>query len=91
MTVTKHLRITGHVQGVGYRYYMDYKARQFGITGWVRNRPDGSVEAVIQGEPDAVEAVIERARRGPPRAAVTEVAVTDAAGDYPDFRTLPTG
>lgn len=55
--VTKHLRITGRVQGVGYRNYMEYKARQFHITGWVRNRIDGSVEAVIQGTQENVEAL----------------------------------
>jgi len=94
MRIVRHLAITGRVQGVGYRYYLEYKARQFGVTGWVRNRADGSVEAVIQGTADAVEAVIVRARRGPPRAAVAHVTVTDADGDYADdfadFRTLPT-
>ena len=45
---TKHLLITGRVQGVGFRYYMEYKARQFNIAGWVRNRRDGSVVLLAQ-------------------------------------------
>lgn len=88
--VTKHLRITGRVQGVGYRNYMEYKARQFNIKGWVRNRGDGSVEAVIQGRAEDVEALIERARRGPPKAAVSGVAVSDATGSFDEFVTRPT-
>ena len=87
---TKHLIITGRVQGVGYRYYMAYKARQFHITGWVRNRSDGSVEAMIQGTAENVAAVIARAHRGPPKAAVADVVVNDGSGDYAEFVTLPT-
>lgn len=78
------------MQGVGYRYYLEYKARRFGVTGWVRNRIDGSVEAVIQGDEEAVDAVIARARRGPPRAQVADVQVTETDGEFTDFRTLPT-
>jgi acylphosphatase len=83
--VTKHLIVTGRVQGVGYRNYMMFKARQFDITGWVRNRSDGSLEAVIQGKPEHVEALILRAHRGPPTASVSE-----AAGDFTEFVTRPT-
>lgn len=88
--VTKHLRITGRVQGVGYRNYMEYKARQLGVTGWVRNRSDGSVEAVIQGRAADVDALIERARHGPPKAAVAGVIVSEATGDFNEFVTRPT-
>lgn len=88
--VTKHLRVTGRVQGVGYRNYMEYKARQFNIKGWVRNRSDGSVESVIQGRAEDVEALIERARRGPPKAVVSDVTVSDATGGFTDFVTRPT-
>lgn len=88
--VTKHLRVTGRVQGVGYRNYMEYKARQFNLKGWVRNRSDGSVESVIQGRAEDVEALIERARRGPPKAAVNDVEVSDATGSFNDFVTRPT-
>lgn len=87
----KHLVITGRVQGVGFRNYMVYKARQFRISGWVRNRTDGSVEAMIQGTPEDIEAMIVRAHRGPPKSAVTSVTVSDGMGDYTGFVTRPTG
>ena len=74
--LTRHLTITGIVQGVGYRNYLAFKARQFHITGWVRNRHDGSVEAVIHGTPENVEALILRAHRGPPKASVISVSQT---------------
>lgn len=90
MAVTKHLVITGRVQGVGFRFYMQRKARELGLTGWVRNCRDGSVEAVIQGSAGAVEALMAWARRGPPSAVVAELRVTDASGDYGAFETRPT-
>lgn len=88
--VTKHLIITGRVQGVGFRNYMEHKARQFRIHGWVRNRTDGSVEAVIQGSTEDVEAMILRAHRGPPKSAVTGVTVSDTTGSHTGFVTRPT-
>jgi acylphosphatase len=91
MKVTRHLDISGRVQGVGFRFYMQRKARELGITGWVRNRRDGAVEAVVQGEADAVETMTAWARRGPPSAAVSEVKIADGTGDYTTFETLPTG
>jgi acylphosphatase len=90
MIVRKNLRIDGRVQGVGFRIYMERQAHELGITGWVRNRMDGSVEAVVQGTPEAVDAMITRARRGPRSAVVTEVRVTDCSGEYSDFTTRPT-
>ncbi|MGH8648662.1 MAG: acylphosphatase [Burkholderiales bacterium] len=90
MAVTKHLIITGRVQGVGFRFYMQRKARELGVTGWVRNRRDGAVEAVVQGSAGAVESMIAWARRGPPSAVVAEVRVTDAGGDYAGFEARPT-
>jgi len=90
MTVTKHLLITGRVQGVGFRFYMQRKARELGLTGWVRNCRDGSVEAAIQGDSGAVETMIAWARRGPPSAVVAEVRVTDASGDFATFEARPT-
>jgi len=90
MAVTKHLIITGRVQGVGFRFYMERKARELGLSGWVRNRRDGAVEAVVQGLSDAVEAMIAWARRGPPSAVVAELRVADASGDYAGFETRPT-
>lgn len=86
----KRLLIKGRVQGVGFRFYMQRKARELGLAGWVRNCRDGSVEAVIQGGPGAVEAMIAWAHRGPPSALVAGVQVTDANGDYAGFETRPT-
>ena len=88
--VTRRLAIRGSVQGVGYRYSMVEAARELGVTGWVRNRRDGSVEAVVQGRPEAVEAVIAWARRGPRGAQVDEVGVEPAAGDFAGFEQRPT-
>jgi acylphosphatase len=88
--VTKHLIITGRVQGVGFRNYMAFKARQFRITGWVRNRADGSVEAVVHGSAEDVDAMILRAHRGPPKSAVSSVKASNASGTFADFVTLPT-
>lgn len=90
MNVIKHLHIAGRVQGVGYRLYMQLKARELGIAGWVRNRRDGSVEATVQGAPEAVEAMIAWARNGPPGAAVTDVRISEDGGSYTGFETLPT-
>ena len=82
--------ITGRVQGVGFRFYTQRKARELGITGWVRNRRDGAVEAMVQGSSGAVEAMIAWARRGPPSAVVAEVRVTEASGDFVTFEARPT-
>lgn len=88
--VTKHLTIEGLVQGVGFRYFMQRRARGLGVTGWVRNRADGSVEAVVQGSADAIAAMIAQAKQGPRTARVMNVKVSDAAGQFRDFDTLPT-
>lgn len=90
MTRVVRLRIAGRVQGVGFRLYMQREARGRAVTGWVRNRADGTVEAIVQGAPEAVAALIAWARRGPPSAVVSDVKVTEASGDYADFLTLPT-
>jgi acylphosphatase len=90
MKTIRHFVITGRVQGVGFRFYMQRKARELGVTGWVRNRRDGSVEAVIQGEPDMVESMTAWTRRGPPSAVVNEVKIAEGTGDYAAFETLPT-
>jgi acylphosphatase len=90
MTVTRHLRITGRVQGVGFRYFMEGKASDLGVTGWVRNRHDGTVEAMVQGTPEAVDAMIAAARRGPRAAIVVDVRVSDASGDFSGFASRPT-
>ena len=76
-TVTRHLRITGRVQGVGYRYHMAQEARRLCVVGWVRNRSDGSVEALVHGPVADVEALIIWAHHGPPLARVAGVAVSE--------------
>lgn len=83
--MTKHLLIRGRVQGVGYRASFYYAAKRLGIMGWVRNRRDGTVEAVIQGEPSAIEEMIEWARRGPDLARVDDVTVSEAHESFTDF------
>ena len=90
MTVTYHVRISGLVQGVGYREAMRAEAIRRRVRGWVRNRRDGSVEAVVQGTPEAVDAMIACARRGPSSAMVSEVRITEGSGEYADFSLLPT-
>ena len=90
MTIVRNLRIFGRVQGVSFRFYMERKARELHLTGWVRNRRDGSVEAVVQGTFEAVEAMIAWARHGPSSAVVSEVKITEVNGEYADFVTLPT-
>jgi acylphosphatase len=69
----KRLVIAGRVQGVGYRDWMLHKARDLGLSGWVRNRPDGTVEALISGEKAAVEEMSRLCRRGPRAAAVSSI------------------
>jgi len=88
--MAKHLKISGRVQGVGFRYSMSEKAERLGVTGWVRNRRDGTVEAVIDGAPDAVEAVLAWARRGPRGAQVTDVQVAEVPASFERFEMRPT-
>lgn len=79
--VSLRLRITGRVQGVGFRYAMQSEAARRGLSGWVRNRRDGSVEALVQGEAGAVEALVDWARRGPPGARIDALRSEAAEGE----------
>ncbi len=88
MHYTRHLIIVGRVQGVGYRYAMARKAAEFGVHGWVRNCSNGNVEAVVQGTPEAVAAVMVWARHGPSAARVERIEVEPCEGEYEGFRTL---
>ena len=88
--MVKHLDIFGQVQGVGFRYRFAERAESLGISGWVRNRRGGSVEAIIAGGPEAVEALIAGARVGPPAAQVERVDVGAAEGVFAGFELRPT-
>jgi len=77
-TTTRHLSISGRVQGVGYRWAMAQQADDLGLSGWVRNRHDGSVETVLCGQPAAVQALFDWAHQGPAMARVDAVPVSDA-------------
>ncbi|MFP5409332.1 MAG: acylphosphatase, partial [Gammaproteobacteria bacterium] len=73
------------VQGVWFRESMRLEAERLNVAGWVRNTPDGKVEAVVQGPAEAVAALIEWAHRGPPLARVDRVEIGEADGDYRGF------
>ena len=88
--MARHLRISGYVQGVGFRYSMAEEAERLGVTGWVRNRRDGTVEAVLDGDPDALEAIVAWARQGPRGAQVSGVEVVEVAESFPRFEMRPT-
>ncbi|WP_299054343.1 acylphosphatase [uncultured Nocardioides sp.] len=85
------LRVTGRVQGVSFRWATEQEARRLGVTGWVRNEPDGSVAAYAEGPADAVDALVAWAHDGPPSARVASVDVTDVepetGGGASGFRT----
>lgn len=79
----KRLRIAGQVQGVGFRQWMVRTAVRLGVSGWVRNRGDGTVEALVQGDTAAVEELLRACRRGPPGAVVSLIR-EDLAEPEPD-------
>ena len=76
--IAKLLRIHGRVQGVGYRESMRQQAIRLGLTGWVRNRRDGTVEALVCGHPEQVDLIVEWAQRGPRYAMVERVIAIEA-------------
>ncbi|MBI1279418.1 MAG: acylphosphatase [Anaerolineaceae bacterium] len=83
-----HAKVFGHVQGVNFRYYTRLTASQIGVTGWVRNRSDGSVEVVAEGTALQIERLVQFLNVGPQAAAVTRVE-TDwltATGEFADFQ-----
>jgi acylphosphatase len=83
--IARRLVVRGRVQGVGYRKYIEYKAAQLGINGWVRNRLDGSVEAVVQGSLAAIAEIIECAKRGPRAAEVSAVEISNCEDEFDSF------
>ncbi len=76
-----HVVVRGRVQGVGFRWFVREAGRQLGLAGWVKNRPDGTVEVMAEGEPDEIEKLRARLSAGPPGAAVTEVRDVSGPGD----------
>lgn len=85
---TLHLVIHGRVQGVFFRDSMRREAQNLAIAGWVRNRSDGTVEATVQGEAGAVDALVRWARRGPQRASVERIDIAPADGSYASFEVV---
>ena len=93
--ITRRLLIEGRVQGVGFRWSLHAEALTLGLRGWVRNRSDGRVEALVCGEEDAVDALTAWAHRGPDQARVDRILFNDEPGDGPfdgdaSFRQRPT-
>ena len=82
----RQVTIRGRVQGVGYRYWVEQQAMTFGVEGWVRNRRDGSVEALFAGPVDVVTDMVERCRRGPSSARVDAVTEQGADDDALNLR-----
>jgi acylphosphatase len=88
MKVKAHLYISGRVQGVYYRAFTQEVADSLGLKGWVRNLPDGRVEAVFEGERELIEKAILKCKQGPPYANVTNIDVTweNQPEGFSDFR-----
>lgn len=88
---TVRIHLVGRVQGVSFRDWMEREARSLGLTGWVRNRRDGSVEAVLSGDPAIVEDMLARCRQGPRAARVAGLAILSEDDEiYADFEIRPT-
>ncbi len=88
--VTHRVVIAGHVQGVWFRESMRREAERLGVAGWVRKRDDGTVEAMVHGAEEAVQAIVAWAHQGPPRARVTAVTVEAGEGTYAVFEVRAT-
>jgi acylphosphatase len=79
-----HITVDGHVQGVGFRYFVKEKADFLSLSGWVRNRYDGSVEILAQGDPDKLQQLLEAVHLGPSRSIITSVK-SDWQNDRPQY------
>ncbi|MCS6780081.1 MAG: acylphosphatase [Geminicoccaceae bacterium] len=91
MTLALTVRIRGRVQGVGFRAWLVREAQRRAVAGWVRNRRDGSVEALLVGDEPVVRDLVEACRRGPPAARVDAIETATAEGGAAGgFRELPT-
>jgi acylphosphatase len=87
MKVRSHVWVTGRVQGVYFRYAVEKEARDHGITGWVRNLPDGRVEGIFEGDEPGVQEILAYCRKGPQYAKVDHVEVREEPfrGEFPGF------
>lgn len=85
--VRVHIIISGEVQGVGFRYFVKQKADELGLTGWVRNTPEGNVEAVLEGDERKINEVVASCKEGPPPAQVKDITVkrAEATGEFENF------
>ena len=83
---TLHARVSGVVQGVGFRYFVQWRARAIGLNGYVRNLPDGDVEVVVEGGREALEEMVKNLRQGPLMASVKGVSVQWAESAEPQFK-----
>ena len=90
MMVARRFLVTGRVQGVGFRWFVLEAASVENLTGWVRNRPDGDVEVVAEGDAESMERFERAVRRGPARARVDDVS-TDILAPTGQFLTFTTG
>lgn len=88
MKARANLVVSGMVQGVGYRFFVERVATRYGLTGWVRNRPDGRVEVEVEGERGLINALIEELKVGPRSAYVAAVTTTwkEYQGEFDDFQ-----
>ncbi len=77
--IARRVTVAGRVQGVGFRFFAARSAQEAGVTGWVRNLPDGRVESVAEGEEDAVARYLDRMREGPRTGRVTDVRVEEVS------------
>ncbi len=89
--IRRRVVVRGRVQGVFFRETTRWNAEREGVAGWVRNQPDGSVEAVFEGEPAAVERLVELTREGPKLAEVSEVEVTEEEPESLEGFSVPDG
>ena len=83
-----HVYFVGHVQGVGYRRFVKQQAIRLGLTGWVKNLPDGRVEAIIEGYSDGLKTLVQKCRIGPSLSKVTDILVTvePFTGEFSGFK-----
>ncbi len=90
MMITRRVKVYGRVQGVFFRESMSRQAEALGVAGWVRNRRDGSVEAMLFGDESAVETLIQWAGSGPEMARVDRIEISPATGEYSSFERRET-